>query len=146
MNQSPMSKTETITTRNGLSLLVEIKTENEQIEVSFKSPGGKNCLLHWALRRPTDKEWQMPPQSSWPSGTQAFGPNAVQTPFAGAHGDAGAVIRVSLPTIYASLDFVLFFPDEKRWDNNAGRNYKIVLNPAAKQVANPATALADEII
>src|ERR1039458_2018322 len=120
-----MSKTETIITRSSMPLLVETKTENEQIEVSFQSPGAKNCLLHWGLRRRTDKEWQMPPQSSWPPGTQPFGQNAVQTPFAEAPGDVGAVIRVSLPATYASLDFVLFFPGEKRWDNNAGRNYNI---------------------
>ena len=141
-----MSKTETITTRSNMQLLVETKTENGQIEVNFKSPGGKNCLLHWGLRRPTDKEWLLPPQSSWPPGTQVFGQNAVQTPFVETPGHTGAVIRVSLPATFASLDFVLFFPDEKRWDNNEHRNYKIVLNPAATPVATSANALADEII
>jgi alpha-glucan,water dikinase len=141
-----MSKTETITTRNNMPLLVETKTENEHTEVSFQSPGGKNCLLHWGLRRRTDKEWQMPPQSSWPPGTQAFGPNAVQTPFAETPGAVGAVIRVSLPATYASLDFVLFFPGEKRWDNNGGRNYKIVLDPTVTPGIVAPTALADEII
>ena len=96
-----MSKTETITTRSNMQLLVETKTENGQIEVNFKSPGGKNCLLHWGLRRPTDKEWLLPPQSSWPPGTQVFGQNAVQTPFVETPGHTGAVIRVSLPATFA---------------------------------------------
>ena len=141
-----MNQTQTIPTRSGLSLHVETKAENGQIEVSFQSPGGKNCLLHWGLRSQKDKEWQMPPQTSWPPGTQAFGQNAVQTPFAEMPGGDGAVIHMSLPANFASLDFVLFFPDENRWDNNGGRNYKIVLAEQPPLAAASSAALAEEII
>jgi alpha-glucan,water dikinase len=119
-----MSK-ETIKTRSGLQLSVETRDAADAVEVSMKAPVGKRCLLHWGVRHDAKDQWRVPPKSLWPPGSSSAGPAAVQTPFARQNGDAGVVIHLSPD--YTFLDFVLFFPDEGRWDNNDGKNYHITL-------------------
>src|SRR5689334_11320213 len=119
-----MSK-ETIKTRSGLQLTVETHGAADAVEVSMKAPVGKRCLLHWGVRHDAKDQWRLPPQSDWPPGSSSVGQGAVQTPFAKQNGEAGVVIHLSPD--YTFLDFVLFFPDEGRWDNNDGRNYHITL-------------------
>jgi alpha-glucan,water dikinase len=68
----------------------------------------------------------------WPSGTEPKGTSALETPFTGQNGHADVEIRLQPASSYAFLDFVLFFPDENRWDNNGGKNYHVPLGaPAA---------------
>jgi len=124
-----MKTTESIATQSGIRLDVEMSVSGEQLEVVFKSrlPAPKRCLLHWGIRRAADKEWCTPPQAFWPTETMPAGKHAVQSPFTRQNGGSGVVIHLSEPTKYASLDFVLYFPDEKRWDNNSGRDYHIPL-------------------
>jgi alpha-glucan,water dikinase len=119
-----MSK-ETIKTRSGLQLTVETHGAANAVEVSMKAKVGKRCLLHWGVRHDAKDQWRVPPQSLWPPGSSSAGQAAVQTPFANQNGETGVVIHLSPD--YTFLDFVLFFPDEGRWDNNDGRNYHITL-------------------
>ena len=60
------------------------------------------------------------------------------------------VIHLPAPTAYRSVDFVLFFPGEKRWDNNGGKNYRVGLDGAdplpAPETSGPSTPLAEDII
>lgn len=83
----------------------------------------------------------MPPQALWPAGTQPFGKNAAQTPFALEKGQARILIRLSPPGDFAFLDFVLFFPESGRWDNNDGRNYQIVLAEPGRTKTSPLALL-----
>jgi alpha-glucan, water dikinase len=119
-----MSK-ETIKTRSGLQLTVETRGAADAVEICMKASVGKRCLLHWGVRHDAKDQWRLPPQSDWPPGSSSAGQAAVQTPFARQNGEAGVVIHLSPD--YTFLDFVLFFPDEGRWDNNDGRNYHITL-------------------
>jgi len=130
---------ETIKTRGGLQLTVETRGAADAVEVSMKAPVGKRCLLHWGVRHDAKDQWQSPPQSFWPPGSSSAGPTAVQTPFAKQNGGAGVVIH--LDPSYTYLDFVLFFPDEGRWDNNDGRNYQIAL--ARSDSDKPSASLSD---
>jgi alpha-glucan, water dikinase len=141
-----MNTGQTITTQSGLTLQVETRAEAGEYEVSFQVPAGPRCLLHWGVRRPAQKEWRVPPQSAWPSGTQPAGASAVQTPFSSQNSHARVVIRLAATPVYASLDFVLFFPDEGRWDNNHGRNYQILLAAPAELGTAELAGLADEIV
>jgi alpha-glucan, water dikinase len=140
-----MKTTETITTRSGLQLQVETCRGGDGVEVSLRAPLAKRCLLHWGVRQPTDEQWRVPPQPFWPPGTMPAGQNAVQTPFAKQNGQAGVSIRLSPPSAYASLDFVLFFPDEGRWDNNGGRNYQIQLGTTARPAGAALAALRAQL-
>jgi alpha-glucan,water dikinase len=132
---------ETIATRSGLRLQVEIAARGEAIEVSLQAPANRQCWLHWGVRRQSEPAWRMPPQSLWPPGTRVAGSSAVQTPFAIHNGQAALLIRLP-PAAYQLLDFALFFPEDKRWDNNDGRNYQITLTPPEPQ---PATALPETL-
>jgi alpha-glucan,water dikinase len=58
--------------------------------------------------------------------------NAVQSPFIRSNGEARVRIPLGGMEIFSFLPFVLFFPDEGRWDNNRGRNYSISLRSPAK--------------
>ena len=139
---------ETITTRSGWKLRVE-KRIGEQIEVALHREGEPRCLLHWGLRQPRQTEWQLPPPSLWPEGTTPSGPSAVQTPLPATSSERGLTIQFPPQTAFTAIEFVLFFPDEKRWDNNHGRNYRIELSAAAPPPAIDTvglSTLADEII
>src|SRR5437879_4159752 len=140
-----MKTTEIIKTGSGLQLLVETGGNGNEVEVSLTGPADRHCLLHWGVRRNNEEGWKIPPQSFWPPGTVPSGQSAVQTPFSKQNGQTGLVIRLSPPSAYTFLDFVLFFPDEGRWDNNGGRNYQIVLAKSAQPAVAPVPALRAQI-
>src|SRR5277367_6863722 len=113
-----LSAAECIATRTGLKLWVEKRAAAEEVEVRLHTPLKNSCLLHWGLRQAGQPSWQIPPQSSWPTGSHSYGSNAVQTPFA-RHNDESLVgIHLGLQPCYSAIEFALFFPDEGRWDNN----------------------------
>jgi alpha-glucan,water dikinase len=127
MSEREMSQTQTIPTRSGFELVAETSKQGDQTEVAFRLPEGKRCLLHWGIRDRAVDQWRVPPESVWPPGTQRFGQNAVQTPLSRQNGQAGVVLHLPNNPDALSVEFVLFFPEEKRWDNNGGQNYRVVL-------------------
>jgi len=124
--------TETIATRSGWALQVGKRATGETIEIDLRLDGRRNCVLHWGLRQPGQETWRLPPQTAWPAQTRAVG-SALQTPFAPEDGHLGIRIRLPIPAACSSIDFVLFFPEQRAWDNNGGQNYRIEIpqgNPA----------------
>ena len=136
--------TEEIILKNNVSLQVEKREAGELVEISLRMKGNANCLLHWGLSRNPGSAWQVPPQTSWPPGSRAFGRDAVQTPFTGHDSEARIVIRLDKPMDFPVMNFALFFPDTGRWDNNHGKNYHIRL-PGFKP-SEYETDISDEII
>jgi alpha-glucan,water dikinase len=122
-----MKRTQTISTRSGFDVAIETSAKDEQIQLRLRTPSGKRCLLHWGLRTPERDGWVLPPRTLWPSGTEPKGTNALETPFSGKNGHSDVEIRLEPASSYAFLDFVLFFPEENRWDNNGGKNYQVAL-------------------
>jgi alpha-glucan, water dikinase len=116
-----------IATKSGVDLLVETLMDNDSIEVVIGKDRGEECLLHWGFRRDSDASWQVPPKSEWPEGSRAFGEAALQTPFTGADGKDRIRIKLNRSSPFSFLEFVLFFPEKGRWDNNDGGNYPIPL-------------------
>jgi len=128
-------------------LRVETTSAEGETQVLFQAPAGRGCRLHWGLRCGHREGWELPPPAVWPPGTTVFDASAVQTPFAAQDGLARVVIHLAAPAVYRSLDFVLFFPDQKRWDNNGGQNYRVEFNPVETlPVGSASSALAEEII
>jgi alpha-glucan,water dikinase len=140
-----MKKMETITTRSGLPLQVGTSTRGDELEVTLQTQAGKNCTLHWGLHSQTEKGWQAPPESLWPPGTSAAAQGALETPFAKKNGEASVVIRLKAPSPFDSLDFVLFFPAENRWDNNGGQNYRVALQPSVREMLQQKMAAGEPI-
>src|SRR5436190_2782542 len=123
-----MNATQTITTRTGLKLEAQISQCDSGLEVALQADPTKKFLLHWGLRKPEAEGWSFPPQPASPAGTTLVGQTALQTPFATTNGQARLTIAFGAATDYSALEFVLFFPEENRWDNNSGRNYQIPLS------------------
>ena len=133
-----MKLKESIATQSGWPLAVETRATTDRLELVFESPLPKRCLLHWGVRRAAAKEWEIPPAACWPADTKAAGKNAVQSPFLKPAEGSQLVIRLTQQSDFKSLDFVLYFPDEKRWDNNHGRDYHIQLaEPRQSQAPAP---------
>ncbi len=132
---------ETLTERVG-PLLVEIRRAGDVVETTFRFEGRERCLLHWGLSRHDRAPWEVPPRESWPEGSRPAGEGALQTPFR--EGDRGGVVTIRLDraAVQPLLNFVLFFPDEGRWDNNRGRNYRVRL--PVDRGPSPAEALEEE--
>src|SRR3954466_10474589 len=104
--------TETIETRSGVALQIGKEAGQAALELKLKLQGNRDCVLHWGLRQPGQDGWKLPPQPARPEGTRDAGA-ALQTPLA--HDNGEVVIRLPAPVAYSSLDFALFFPEQKSW-------------------------------
>src|SRR6516165_2307500 len=109
-----MSTIETIATRSGVVLQVGKDADEGGLQLKLHVEGRRPFVLHWGLRQPGHDGWQLPPPTAWPDKTKAAGA-AVQTPFPQENGDI--TIRLPAPISFSSLDFVLFFPEQRAWDN-----------------------------
>jgi len=61
----------------------------------------------------------------------------MQTPFKKENGESRIAIALSPGAEYAAIEFVLFFPEEGRWDNNGRRNYQIALPALERAGVSP---------
>ncbi len=139
--------TETVTTRSGLKLVTQTRRTDAEVELTLEAPGDPGLVLHWGVRRAKGPGWSLPPQSAWPPGTVQVDPAAVQTPFAKTNGHSDLVIRLSPAAEYSAVEFVLYFPGDRRWDNNGGRNYLISLSPRTPTgAAGQHAELAEQIV
>lgn len=136
---------EKIITRSGITIYVEKRVMEDEVELSLRMEKHERCLLHWGLSHDIHTPWQIPPQSVWPEGSCAFDRMAVQTPFWGRNGEGEILFRLNKILDFSLIDFVLFFPDEGRWDNNHGRNYQIKIPGSEKTSSSPIQTLKEEI-
>ncbi len=137
---------EKIVAMKGMVLTVEEFVKDDgSVEISILMENPKPCLLHWGVRQGNQARWQSPPRSAWPEGTRPYDRLAVQTPFAGQNGRREIKIELDRTMAFSSIDFVLFFPEEGRWDNNNGRDYRIIIPKSETPAATPAQAFSDEL-
>lgn len=127
-----MTREEKIRTNTGMYVTASVRELDDRIEIAIGAGG--RCVLHWGLSNHPYGPWQVPPRGSWPQGSRAYNSSAVQTPF---DEKTGITLRLEKPAA-RWLNFVLFFPDDGRWDNNNGNNYRIEI-PAPE---TPASELA----
>ena len=123
-----MKALEPIVTRSGLRVLPEIRAVGAQLEIRLQASSPTSGRLHWGIRPAQQKDWILPPQAQWPPGTQQIGSGAVQSALASPGGPAELRMVLDPPAPGSCLAFVLYFPEENRWDNNGGRNYEIPLS------------------
>jgi alpha-glucan,water dikinase len=126
-----MNVTEKIATRSGLTLQIGRQVGAQAMEINLRLDSPRSCLLHWGLRQAGQEAWRPPPPDVWPADTKAVNA-AVQTPFAPRNGYSDIVIRLPASISCSFIDFALFFPDQRAWDNNNGQNYRIEL-PAGER-------------
>jgi alpha-glucan,water dikinase len=134
----PMSNTEKIATRHG-DLTVEKKVWDKGLEVILNFHIDQECLFHWGLVRIPKGPWLLPPEEARPEKTQAYDNHAAQTPV-----PQGASLHIKLEaSAYRELPFALYFPHRNEWDNNHGRNYRILF-PEAKIDAGGSQEISDQ--
>jgi alpha-glucan,water dikinase len=133
----PAETTEKITTESGLTLTVEKKLSGNAVELAIRMEDGRKCLLHWGVMPDYHAQWQLPPKSIWPEGSAQFDALAIQSPFITVNGGSAIRIRIDGSITFPVISFVLFFPEEGRWDNNRGKNYRIEM-PGYERPAPPA--------
>ncbi|MGE5238076.1 MAG: phosphohistidine-like domain-containing protein [Chloroflexota bacterium] len=148
-----MDDHEKISTQSGTVLYVGKSLLDGAVEVSIGMAEPRHCILHWGLRNYVSPQWEVPPPSIWPQGTIEYGKGAVQSPFLDVDGRNEVRITIDGSVDLPLLNFVLFFPDERRWDNNKGRNYQIEILAPERQAAHDSTlgdaslvSVAEEII
>ncbi|MEW6586082.1 MAG: hypothetical protein AB1442_10795, partial [Nitrospirota bacterium] len=141
---------ERIESESGVHLSIDKRVADDKVELTIRTAGCKDCLLHWGVRRNRFEPWEMPPQEIWPRGSSSYDNVAVQTPLSEQDGQTGVMIKINRNAGFGLIDFVLFFPQEARWDNNHGRNYHIEI-PGAEVPTGPSLdkrleSIAAEII
>jgi len=108
--------------------LTIIRTEHhDRVDLKFLINTERECILHWGLGRSEHGKWVRADEGSWPEGSVPAGEGAVQTPFK--RMEKGAMLSLTLPRSYTHpfMNFVLYYPDTKEWDNNRGMDYHIRL-------------------
>jgi alpha-glucan,water dikinase len=135
---------ETLVSKQDIVLSVDKSATETAVRIDIRIESEKNCILHWGMQLKGRGSWTAPPRSVWPEGTTALD-GAVQTPFMAHDGKRGIFITIGRSPELFAIDFVLFFPDEDRWDNNGGRNYRIDLPPAERTSPLPGEALEREL-
>ena len=142
-----MTRTERITAKSGVVLDVEKAVDEAgAVELAIRMENcRRKCYLHWGLKPDARGPWQAPPRSVWPEESRPFDNTAVQTPFPARDGSSRITIRLAGVTGFSVLDFALYFPDENRWDNNGGLNYRISMDPGEGPGVDPAEVLRQEI-
>ncbi|MCP4577531.1 MAG: hypothetical protein GY846_14745 [Deltaproteobacteria bacterium] len=136
---------EKIITKSGTQLLVEKRVTEKGTEVSLRCEKPVKCLLHWGFCHHIHATWQVPPRALWPEGSRAFDKTAIQTPFLERNGAPKIIFGLDQKSDFPLLVFVLFFPEEDRWDNNHGQNYLIEIPQTRRSSLSPAHALKEEI-
>src|SRR5262249_33688009 len=113
----PSLITEEIATSSGLALVVEKRFDAGRVELVLRAQTPKRCVLHWGIRGKGQSGWRSLPQPLWPEGTNAAGPDAMQTPFKATNGESRISITLKPDNPPELIEFALFFPEEGRWDN-----------------------------
>lgn len=119
-----MVHTQKITTESGIVVGIEGNILDSSAELIIRIDRYQNLLLHWGLRRNPFSPWQIPPQTFWPEGSKSSDNTAVETPFMKREGYGEIALKLDFSGGFRILEFVLFFPEENRWDNNRSRNYQ----------------------
>ena len=122
-------------------LTVTSTYDKEGISFVFSMPMADTCILHWGLVRETGAKWTSPPVSAWADGTEKFDEMAVRTPFK-ISGNASSVhFKLTEPIRWKSLSFVLYFPEEDRYEKNGRYDYNLNLKYTSRSTVLPEVAL-----
>jgi alpha-glucan,water dikinase len=140
-----MKQVAKIIAESGVVLFVEKHILDDMVEVALRMEGLEECLLHWGLRHHAHAPWQVPPRSVWPEDSRAFNHTAVQTAFLRQNDYGQIIIRLPRSMDFRLIDFVLYFPEKGRWDNNHGRNYQIEIPEPGKPDVSPIVPTEREV-
>jgi hypothetical protein len=134
-----------ITDRKDLWLGAEKKSAGTGLELTLRLKSSANYVLHWGFARRSPGTWRLPPQQIWPAQTRAFNEQAAQTPFAVDNGEQKIVLHLDAKSPTPFLVFDLYCPENRRWENNGGKDFYFPLPEFKSDAASPAQILDREI-
>ncbi|KJU86800.1 Pyruvate phosphate dikinase, PEP/pyruvate-binding domain protein [Candidatus Magnetobacterium bavaricum] len=120
-----MTKSHELNIDRAIKLVVETHELDGLIELRMSLQDPRKCILHWGLCANRFAKWQVPPEPYWPQDSVPFQHTAIQSSFQPNHAGGTINIKVAKDMGVSVLSFVLFFPEENRWDNNHGKNYQV---------------------
>ena len=125
------------------TLMVTCNYSGDGVSLIFVLNAGEKCLLHWGLIADTAGEWLAPPRSFRPAGSEKFNDLAVRTPFQLENGISVLRIKIPSPVKWHSLAFVLYYPDEDRYEKNGRYDYILSLRYVERSGVSPEAALTE---
>ncbi|MBU0485911.1 MAG: hypothetical protein KKB30_15515 [Proteobacteria bacterium] len=117
-------------------LIIEQLPSGNNIELHLQLSTKTKCFLHWGIPVSDDNLWQQPAQSLWPANSVAQGKSAIQSPFTPQDEGMTLILHLGPASKIKKIAFVLFFPEENRWENNKGVNFIIPISKGFKQSQN----------
>jgi len=132
--------------QSGVVLRVEKNILDDAVEIAIRLEDDSECVLHWGLSKRHRGSWQVPPRTLWPEGSRVV-EGAIQTPFLIQNGARQVVINLDRGSEFSFINFVLYFPEDNRWDNHSGQNYQIEIpkDQAEQPALSPMDRLQREI-
>ncbi len=113
------------------------------ISLVFSMREERRCILHWGLVAEGVEQWIAPPKHFWPSGSEKFDDLAVRSPFAVTSGVSTIKFHIDSPVKWIAIEFVLYYPDEERYEKNGRYDYHLGLKYVERSDVLPETALKD---
>ncbi len=126
-----------------IPLTVSSYYEEDGISLVFSMNESKRCILHWGLLATGVSQWVAPPSNSWAKGTSKFNELAVRTPFTIDAGVSTINFTLKAPIKWNALEFVLYYPDEERYEKNGRYDYNLKLTYVERSEVLPETALQE---
>ena len=104
----------------------------EKVEMIFTTNYMEKLILHWGVFRAYhDIEWMHPIKESIPENSIEFDKKAIQTEFIPDEKNEESTIKITLlrgkgfETVMGGINFVIMEPENNKWFNNFGNNYRI---------------------
>ncbi len=132
---------QTVVARSGVILSFEHVADPDGVSVAVRATGAEGWEMHWGLRSGASPQWFVPPRESWPDATEPAGEHAARTSLHREPDQQPIVFRSAATDGPLVLEFALYHGEQRRWDNNEGRNYRVRL-PLSDSVALPSSEIA----
>jgi alpha-glucan, water dikinase len=140
----------TVTTRHaftldsGEQLAVATCTTPESVHVQLVCDADAPMVLHWGIAWQFQYEWQLPPESFRPAGTEVFDALAVRTPFT--ERDGLRYLELVFPRSAdgptpRGMKFILYRPDDGAWLKSGGKDLYLPLSEGTPDPRLPSPKL-----
>ncbi len=129
--------------KDRMPLTVTSYYDEEGVCLIFSMPEKKKCILHWGMLKENGGNWIAAPKDVWAEGSEKFDDLSVRTPFRSEGGASVIKFKLLKPLEWRAIEFVLFYPEEDRYEKNGRYNYSLSLTYTEKSGVLPEVALKE---
>ncbi len=127
--------------KDRIPLTVSSDYSADGISLVFSMQEERRCILHWGLIAEDVDQWIAPPRQVWPSGSERFDDLAVRSPFTFDGVVSTLKFHLDSPAKWVAIEFVLYYPDEERYEKNGRYDYHLGLKYVERSDVLPEIAL-----